>query len=824
MQDIIANWPGKRDQNGATHPAVYHMLDVAAVAEILLARTPYPAPLRQALCLLTALHDLGKIGAPFRNMLSERIPQAKRHWEMTEVLLHRHDALLAERLGGRQTRRAFLYAATAGHHGRPPTLGLADTRHLRAMGDDAIRDSAEVIRAFAALWPEASLDALSREDAIALSWWLPGCIAAADWIGSNEGWFPFAAPDLSIKDYLDTARAQAVIAVQAAGLHAPAPSTATLFDFDPRPMQAAVADIPLPDGPMLAVIEDETGAGKTEAALLLAQRMIQAGKGQGLYVALPTMATANAMFLRVRDVVGRMFASAPCLTLAHGRAGMSDAFRDLVAQPAPATDAPVSTEWLADNRRRALLATVGVGTIDQALLSVLPTKHACLRHYGLSSKILIVDEVHEMGEPYLSEELAQLLTAHRQAGGSAILLTATLPLDQRAALLARYGGRDEGDPAYPALTIAGGTAQRAFDPSPSLRGPITVDRVASAEDAVALLTDRAAQGAACVWVRNAVDDAISAVNALRAAGVQADLLHARFAMVDRLAHETAALTRFGKTGQDRAGRVLVATQVVESSLDLDFDVMVSDLAPVAALIQRAGRLWRHMDERPVGARPVPSPVLSVVGPDPEDVRDDQWLARVLDRGAWVYPLDLQWRTARALAQRGEIVAPGGLRDLIEEVHGAGDLPMPVPDALAPAERERIGKGYAAQNRARHNLVKLEEGYRDGGAGAEDTEFPTRLGLPTRTLMLAVWQDGGLVPYAGGGVDGCQLSEVRASEHRLSGLDLPDQTAPEIVALTQDWPDWRRRTLTVCPMDDAGQICDGLLYDPALGLLFSDKKS
>ncbi len=790
MQNVIASWPGKRDATGAEHPAVYHMLDLAAVAELLLARTPYPAPLRQALCLLIALHDLGKIGAPFLNMLRDRIPQTKRHWEMSEVLLLHHDALLSEHLGSRHSRRACLYSAVAGHHGRPPTHDPADIRLLRAIGDEAVLDSAKIIHLFATLWPDASLDALSREEIIALSRWLPGCAAAADWIGSNPAWFPFAPPDLCVDAYLAQARARALTAVNSAGLYAPAPSDRRLFDFALRPMQSAVQQIALPHGPMLAVIQDETGAGKTETALLLAQRMMQAGKGQGLYFALPTMATANAM---------------------------SSAFRDLVTEMSPATDAPVATEWLADNRRRALLATVGVGSIDQALLSALPTKHACRRHYGLSSKILIVDEVHEMGEPYISEELAQLLTAHRQAGGSAILLTATLPLAQRAALLARYGARDDGDLAYPALTIARAAAIRRFDAQPSLRGPVTVERLARVDDALTLLTAHAAQGAACIWVRNAVDDAITAVDALRAAGVRADLLHARFAMIDRLAHEAAALERFGKTGCDRVGRVLVATQVVESSLDLDFDVMVSDLAPVAALIRRAGRLWRHMAQRPAVTRAVPSPVLSVLGPDLDEVPDDQWLARVLDRGAWVYPLDIQWRTARALAQRGQIVSPDGLRDLIEEVHGATEFPLPA--ALIKAEQERIGLGYAARNRGRHKLVTLSEGYRLGGAGAEDAEFPTRLGLPARTLMLAVSDGARLVPYVGCGVDGCQLSEVHATERRLAGLDLPEQTAPGIAALTQDWPDWRCQALTVCPMDEAGRIRKGLRYDRNLGLLF-----
>lgn len=819
MQNVIVNWPGKRDGTGAEHPAVYHMLDVAAVAETLLERTCFSPPLRHALCLLVALHDLGKIGDPFRAMLRDQVGQGRnrQHWQMTEVLMAHHDQLLEETLGSRRSRRAYLYASVAGHHGRPPTVNISDPRILTALGNDSIVDSAKVIAAFAALWPKASLDELSRDDAIALSWWLPGCVAAADWIGSDEKRFPFAQPDLSIPEYLAQARKRASAAVELAGLWAPAPSGERLFDFAPRPMQAAVQDVPLPDGPMLAVIEDETGAGKTEAALLLAQRMMAAGKGQGLFFALPTMATANAMFLRTRDTVGKLFNDAPSLTLAHGRAGLSGAFRDLVVQATHATDEPVCTEWLADNRRRALLATVGVGTIDQALLSVLPTKHAALRHYGLSSKILVVDEVHELGEPYLSEELAQLLTAHRMAGGSAILLTATLPLEQRAALLERYGSKDDGDPAYPALTIAGGVAVRNFDAQPSLRGPVTIERLACPDEAVTFLTAQAASGSACVWVRNAVDDAIAAVEALRASGVEASLLHARFAMCDRLAHEAAAMDRFGKNGRLRAGRVLVATQIVESSLDIDFDVMVSDLAPAAALIQRAGRLWRHMAERPAVSRPVPSPVLSVVGPDPDHVYDEHWLARVLDRGAWVYPLDIQWRTARALAQRGEIVTPDGLRSLIEEVHGANDIALPA--ALGKAEQERIGLGYAAQNRARHNLVELSKGYRLGGAGVEDTEFPTRLGLPTRTLLLATYDGGRLRSYAGNGVDSSQLSEVRASEHRLAYLELPAQSAPEIVELTRDWPDWRRNALTVCPMDNTGRICEGLRYDPALGLLF-----
>lgn len=823
METFLTEWPGKSAvvEGGPQHPAAYHMLDVAAVAEILIAPFGVAPARADALVLLTALHDLGKIGNGFRAMLANGTAQpfGLRHWAITEILLRHHDALLADHLGAGDHARDALYAAVAGHHGAPPSWAdMTDRRVLRSIGTDALTNSGRLIDAFAALWPDASLEGLTLAGARDLSWWLPGFVATADWVGSNTEWFAAQAAGDSLPDYLAKARQKAQRAVEAAGLAAAAPAGGALFDFAPRPMQAACGAVALPDGPALAIIEDETGAGKTEAALILAQRMMLAGKGRGLYVALPTTATADAMFRRARHIVRRMFRDPPSLTLAHSRAQLSDDYRALQMPATRATDEPVCTEWLADNRRRALLGTVGVGTVDQALLAILPTKFNTLRHFGLSSKILIVDEVHEMGAPYMAAELAQLLRLHRQAGGSAILLTATLPLDQRRALLAAWGADDPGNPAYPALSMAGAAPRTGFAQTGSARGPVAVQRLDSADAAIATLTGAAGQGAACLWVRNAVDDAIAGVQALRAAGVGADLLHARFALCDRLRHEQAALARFGKHGQGRAGHVLVATQVVESSLDLDFDVMVSDLAPVAALIQRAGRLWRHMDLRPAEARPVPAPVLHVVAPDPDAAGDAQWLHRVLDKGAWVYPLDVQWRTARVLFDAGRIAAPGGLRALIEAVHGP-DAP-PVPEALAEAEAERIGMGFAEANQARRNMIDLARGYRGGGGAAPDTDYPTRLGRPTRALVLAVAEGDGLRLLAGaGGAQARQMSEVQVAQARLAGLDLPDQAAPAIAALVAGWPDWQRDAVTVCPLGSGGAICAGLGYDPALGLVF-----
>lgn len=826
----LLKWPGKSAAEPGTleHPAVYHMLDVAAVAERLIAPFGFPSPLRDALVMLVALHDLGKISEAFRKMLRGKAAGSTyRHWEVTEVLLHHHDAILAARLGSGWRPREALYAAVAGHHGRPPTQAISAPRSGRArfgpkermleIAGDGMVDAGDVIRQFADLWPAASLEGLNLDSAQRLGWWLAGLCTAADWIGSNTDWFSAQPPELSLHDYLVNARRTARLAVAKTGLTSAIIKDHDLFDFALRPMQKACVDIPLPDGPMLAVIEDETGAGKTEAALILAQRMLRAGKGRGLFFALPTMATADAMFRRAVNVVGKML-DGPSVTLAHGRAGLSEDFRDIRYGTAQSPDDVTCTGWLAESRRRALLADVGIGTIDQALLAVLPVKFQALRHFGLSSKILIVDEVHELGEPYIGAELEALLIMHRAAGGSAILLTATLPLMQRDRLLGVYGGKAVSR-AYPALTVAAGAAITNLPQKTNAKGPITVNRLKSAEEAIDVIVEKSRQGAACVWVRNAVDDAIAAVAALRARGVEVDLLHARMTLGDRKRVEAAALSRFGKDGDHRSGRILVGTQVLESSLDFDFDVMISDLAPMAALVQRAGRLWRHMDRRPAITRPVPAPVLHVLSPDPADVRDAHWLQGVLGGGAFVYPLADQWRTADHLFDTGQIVAPSGLRALIETVHGAEA--RDVPDVLLEAELQAEGRAFSARGHAAQNIVDFNAGYRAGGRADDDATYPTRLGDEQRILVLARSAADGLRPWIDG-EEGWALSEVSARAKRLDGLPLPDQNSPAIAAVQQGWPEWKRFAYRLCPVGQEGIICEGLRYVADFGLTFDPK--
>ena len=385
-------------------------------------------------------------------------------------------------------------------------------------------------------------------------------------------------------------------------------------------------------------------------------------------------------------------------------------------------------------RRRSLphgSPTVGGGRCWQPWESGPWTRHcsaycqprfSTLRLFGLADRVLIVDEAHSY-DPYMQTQLEALLEMQAGLGGSAILMTATLPLAMRRAYVTAFqaglGAAPGGVPAqhYPGLHLVGRRVQGcAVKPHESSVRTVSVSRLPQSCDAIGLLKEQAARGAACAWVRNAVDDAIEAAEELRRGGVDVDLLHARFAMVDRIRHEQALMGRFGREGQGRAGRVLVATQVVEASLDLDFDVMVSDLAPIGSLIQRAGRLWRHMDIRPEKDRPVSGPELQVLSPDPDRVEGEDWLSAVLGRGSWVYRLDEQWRTARVLFDAGGIVAPEGLRALIEAVHG--DAEPLVPETLLKAQLESQGQASAETGLAQGNVVEVAAGYLEGTIGPQ----------------------------------------------------------------------------------------------------------
>ena len=868
-------------QNGgaAYHLLVFHALDVAACGACLLKSPRFSlqtladelgwslVQTEAVFVYFLALHDLGKFARAFQGQVSGLSPDLVPPDE-DRPYTQRHDTLgwwlwrewaeadgLPERLpASAHAFWAIWMRSVTGHHGKPPKESEMGVLQADASAFFR-RDDRQAAWAFATdvaaivLPPDVAMPVPTQAQYDALkphAWRLAGLAVLADWLGSHQAFFPYYAKVQPLQAYWQHAQAQAAHAVAAAGLYAAKvrdwPQPAKLFDYlhTPTPLQHYAATVALEPGPQLFLLEDVTGAGKTEAALILAQRLMQTGHAHGLYFALPSMASANQMYQRVGQVYRRLYReeSAPSLVLAHGARQLLEAFRNSVLQPqAQAGDSNYRADelsasaqckaWLADNNKKALLADVGVGTLDQALLAILPARHQSLRLLGLANKVLLIDEVHAY-DPYMMGLLRTLLSAHARQGGSAILLSATLPLATRNSLLAEWRaatGAEETaleDLRYPLAIHAGQKIEtHACQTRPQLRRHVEVKLLHAEEDAFAKVVEAAQAGRCIAWIRNTVEDARRAWHALRGELDHANvrLFHSRYAMGDRLDIEADVLARFGKHSgaTQRAGKVLIGTQVIEQSLDLDVDAMVSDLAPIDLIIQRAGRLQRHAraangDPAADGIEQRLPPVLYVLSPDPVDAPEGDWYAELFPKAKYVYPdAGKLWLGARALLAAGGISTPGSegqlsaVRSLVEAVYGADD--DAIPERLRRASREQLGKDLAMQSQAGFNALKLEMGYCIDSSARwyEDHQVPTRLGDETRTLYLARWQDGVLHPLCSQGQHVWEESSLRVHAHRAAAL-APVWQARFAAAIAQLRSQYRllEEPAFVLPLADDGQ--------------------
>lgn len=829
-----------------SHPVVYHLLDVAAATRVILRARPLVArrlgallhldgdSLETIVVTLAALHDIGKFAPAFQAKAKEHWPTAalgpySEHYCVRQA--HTEDGIILwdEMLGVSAGRRLwtnanttldFLAPAVFGHHGRPVgSFGQATFRRFRGRTECALA-AADAVVALLAPHP-VNADAPTEADARLASWLLSGLLTAADWIGSNQHWFPYTDPladDHTLSEYWSLARARAERAVFAAGLTVSTPAGLQSFahvtrvDGPPTPTQQWASEVPLPDGPALFVIEDVTGAGKTEAAQMLVHRLMARGSATGAYWAMPTMATANAMYTRQSKYICALYAPAendrsPSLILSHGQQRLHEGFRATVlgrdgsARVSSTTPRDMDggndlessiacAAFLADDRRAALLADVGVGTVDQAILGVLPSRFNTVRLFGLAGKTLVIDEAHAY-DAYMSVEIAELLRFHAALGGSAVVLSATLTMRKREELARAWregvaGGQRKigsqdgcASEAYPLATVvvADGVREEKLAPAPWSKRRVAVRLVHTADDALEHVIAAQARGAAVAWVRNTVDDCIRAAEALRARGIEPVVFHARFAQGDRQTREREVMKIFGKEAspEARRGRVIVATQVIEQSLDLDFDAMVSDVAPIDLLVQRAGRLWRHESRTLAGRSEGSVCELVVLAPEVTDDPPKDWLTGVFAGTAHVYAhTGVLWRTVRALSEIGAIEAPDGLRLLIERVYAPmEDEPEPVPESLLESTHRAEATQGADAAAANYGVRKPPDGYQAGAvAWVDDMRMPTRLGEERTTIRLSRVDEAtaALIPWFTS-LDGVlwkswALSEVSVSSRRV----------------------------------------------------------
>jgi len=760
--------PKDGDRADRYHPAIFHMLDVAFVAEALL-RDGSPR-LRRALLhawdgcdpdallawlpFLIATHDLGKISAAFQGQASNPASAEQRtRLEQTGVrfpsvaskdlphatisavwldthLVHREPGIAAG--AGRALRDAM-----GGHHGRftDTTLRILSARvQLYERGEyqrwEAWRDAAyAMLRRQLLLGDDrATLSAPRRLRSATIA--LTGFIILSDWIGSNSDYFP-ASAGVALESYLPLSCARAAAGIRDAGLWharpvATYPGYNVLFPENPkpRPLQAAIEQLPdrMLIGPLLAIIEAPTGEGKTEAAQALAQRLAALAGQDELFFALPTMATSNQMFTRLEPFYRRLYGQSVKLT--HSQAAVVE--EELRQALALAGDSDAADQegqsranalrWFA-SAKKGLLAPFGVGTVDQVELSGLNVRHYMLRLFALAGKVIVIDEAHAY-DTYMSTILEHTLCWLASLGTSIVLLSATLPTERHRRLAASYlHGLDVRGPQpdvpaelpYPAVSLYSAKEQKRVTPKPFRVAQGFALRLApqtAPEAEAARLIELVRDGGAVARLCNRVDDAQAIYAALKAQILrdQRILLHARFPLDERQWLEQHVDTLVGKRSSRGADQPLIIVGTQVLEQSLDYDVDVM-VSDFAPIDLLLQRAGRlHRHARAARPSRHMQPLLIVTLPLLADGLPD-WR-----RWKAIYEPYVLWRTWEVLRAQVQdetclISLPQDYRPLIEAVYGA----IPTPPAEAPyANQITTALQQLQRQRAEHEALARKQ--------------------------------------------------------------------------------------------------------------------
>lgn len=678
-------------------------------------------------CFLAAVHDLGKCTPVFQTQkgyqnsqdldaaLLERLERAgftglteiAKNYFDEDARKRSHHTVVGEFLLRYFGVRQDIASIVGAHHGKPVDTEIVVT-NLRVypaycfqeeqgickeiwLGmqkriiEDALKENGFVNsrgEADISLLPEVSMPAQVL---------FSGLIIMADWIASNEEYFPLIRLEEEVPRNIDGrlqagmkkwCRQNPVDLLEIIGEPCADAYYQKRFGFMPRDFQRKIFDtIANTDEPGIFILEAPMGGGKTEAALAAAEELMAKKKFDGLFFGLPTQATSNGIFPRINEWLENLadeYGAMEKMKLMHGKAALNTIQEELLAGlhvDEEYGSGVLTAQWFA-GKKTAILSDAVVGTVDHFLLTALKQKHLALRHLGFSKKIVIIDEVHAY-DAYMEVFLSCAIEWMAAYGIPVVLLSATLPAEIRKTLILAYlrgqvhgiGKKGKGEYAavfqsesYPLLTYTDkGKIYQEKDFVKEKDWRITVHKLAE-ENLAELLKSLLAHGGIAGIIVNTVRRAQNLFGQLSEIfGSDVHMLHAKFIDTDRMAKEKLLLECIGKGAERPQRAIIIGTQVLEQSLDIDFDVLITDLCPMDLLLQRTGRLHRHKISRPQG---LSKPALYVMG---------QSDTLEFDRGSSaVYGDYLLARTQRMLPA-SELFVPRDISPLVQRVYGEEKL-------------------------------------------------------------------------------------------------------------------------------------------------------
>ncbi|CAG9932377.1 CRISPR-associated helicase Cas3' [Candidatus Nitrotoga arctica] len=792
----------ERDNLGVAirwHPLVDHMIDVAACFECLSTCHSIRRAMKEAagrelderdiarLSVLVFLHDIGKANSGFQAKRWKNSQDIPKGWplhaghgieaiRLFETDAQKSIAPLIEKICAWGDAGEPLLIASISHHGRPikkDNPGDWNRNIWKAVaGTYAPADVlTEIGKRAEAIFPQAfESGGEPLPNAHAFAHLFAGLVQLADWLGSDTNFFPFSekGEDRAVTAKERARKAIAVIGLDAdnwrSKLNACAPNFAATFGIlKPHPIQDEMSDGDL--GP-LVILESETGSGKTEAALWRFVHLFRACLVDSLYFALPTRVAASQVYDRVQAAIKNLWPENPPLTIRALPGYVNADGGDVTQLPNfkvlwsdHPDDAKAHQRWAAESAKRFLAAPIAVGTIDQALLGALQVRHAHMRHAMLARSFLVVDEVHA-SDPYMTVLLEHLLKAHINNGGQALLLSATLGSSARNRYLALAPGvkRPQAKPmtfeaacAIPYPAISDQNKTRAVEGTGNAkRVTWTTHDIIDAPDKIATLAiDAAKLGAKVLVIRNTVPTAIATLMAIEEGipdkawlftvnGIPT-LHHSRFSRQDRPVMDKAVEAQLGRN-RPVGACIVVGTQTLEQSLDIDADVLITDLCPMDVLLQRVGRLHRHRrpdTERPEKFQSAQAWVLTPARHDLEPLlaKSKHGLGMFHNGGGVYTDLRVLEATRALLAEKPSVLIPDDNRYLVEAATHPDKL-----DCVQVAKGEawqKLGQKVEGDTGARQTIARLQALDFEQAFGEQefpnDVQIATRLGAQDRIL-------------------------------------------------------------------------------------------